>query len=323
MKSKIYIAKKVPNEVVEYLTPFCDLKMWDSEELVPRSVLLDEVADCEGVMLINHAIDEELLDRAPKLKVVSNVSVGYNNFKLPLMKKRNILGTHTPGVLDETVADLVFGLILTTARRISELDQYVKRGDWTDKITEELFGIDVHHSSIGIIGMGRIGEAIARRAKYGFNMRVMYHNRTPNLNLDKHIEAEYCSLETLLSESDFVVLMTPLTEETRGLMGKEQFNLMKESAIFINASRGETVDESALVEALQEGKIRGAGLDVFQEEPVNPNHPLLKFPHVVTIPHLGSATVKTRGDMAMLAAQNLVAALEGRMPPSLVKELME
>lgn len=323
MKPKVYIAKKVSDEVKEHLEPICDFKMWESEEAIPRSVLLLEVADCEGVMLANYQVDEEFLNHAPKLRIVSNISVGYNNLALPMMKERKILGTNTPGVLDETVADLVFGLILTTARRISELDHYVKSGGWMEKINEEHFGVDVHHSTIGIIGMGRIGEAIARRAKYGFNMKVMYYNRTPKLDLEEKLEAEYCSLETLLRESDFVVLMTPLTKETRGLMGKEQFSLMKKSAIFINASRGETVDEDALIEALENGEIWGAGLDVFNEEPVNPNHPLLKFPNVVTLPHLGSATVKTRGDMAMHAAQNIRAALEGKVPPSLVRELKE
>lgn len=323
MKPKVFITKKVSDEVKEYLAPICDFKIWESEEAIPRSVLLQEVAECEGIMLVNYKVDEEFLNHAPKLKVVSNISVGYNNFVLPIMKERKILGTNTPGVLDETVADLVFGLILTTARRISELDQYVKRGDWAEKITEELFGIDVHHSTIGIIGMGRIGEAIARRAKYGFNMKVMYHNRTPKLDLDEKLEAEYCSLETLLRESDFVILLTPLTKETQGLMGEEQFALMKKSAIFINASRGETVDEDALVEALENGEIWGAGLDVFNEEPVNKDHPLLKFPNVVTLPHLGSATVRTRADMAMHAAQNMRAALEGKIPPSLVRELKE
>lgn len=323
MKPKVYIAKKVSDEVKEYLAPICDVKMWESSEAIPRSVLLQEVADCEGVMLANYQVDEEFLNHAPKLRIVSNISVGYNNLALPIMKERKILGTNTPGVLDETVADLVFGLILATARRISELDHYVKMGDWTEKITEERFGMDVHHSSIGIIGMGRIGEAIACRAKFGFNMKVMYHNRTPNCGLDEKLEAEYCSLERLLSESDFVVLMTPLTKETRRLMGKEQFSLMKKSAIFINASRGETVDEDALVEALEKREIWGAGLDVFEEEPVNPNHPLLKFPNVVTLPHLGSATGKTREDMAMHAAQNMRAALEGKVPPSLVRELKQ
>lgn len=323
MKPKVFITKKVSDEVKEYLTPYCDFKVWESEETIPRSVLLEEIADCEGVMQANYKVDEEFLNHAPKLKVVSNISVGYNNLDLTIMKERKILGTNTPGVLDETVADLVFGLILTTARRISELDSYVKRGEWMERISEKHFGMDVHHSTLGIIGMGRIGEAIAHRAKYGFNMKVMYHNRTPKNNLDEKLEAEYCSLETLLRESDFVVLMTPLTEATRGYMGKEQFNLMKESAIFINASRGETVDENALAEALEKGKIRGAGLDVFDKEPVDPDNPLLKFPQAVTLPHLGSATLKTREDMAMLAAQNLVAALEGKVPPNLVKELKE
>lgn len=321
MKPRVYIAKRVPQEVQDYLNSYCDYRMWDSEELIPRSLLLKEVADCEGVMLINHTVNEEFLDHAPKLKVVSNVSVGYNNFKLSAMKSRKVLGTNTPGVLDETVADLVFGLILSSARRIPELDQYVKRGEWIERITEEHFGIDVHHAAIGIIGMGRIGEAIARRAKYGFDMRILYHNRTPNLRIDENIKAEYCSLDKLLAESDFVVLMTPLSETTRGLIGKEQFSLMKKNAIFINASRGETVDEKALVEALENKEIRGAGLDVFETEPTATDHPLLKFPNVITLPHIGSATIKTRGDMAMLAAQNLVAALEGKMPPNCIEEL--
>lgn len=323
MKPKVFITKMVSDQVKEYLAPVCDFKVWESEETIPRSVLLEEIADCEGVMQANYRVDEEFLNHAPKLKVVSNISVGYNNLDLKVMKERKILGTHTPGVLDETVADLVFGLILTTARRIAELDHCVKRGEWTERITEKHFGVDVHHSTLGIIGMGRIGEAIAHRAKYGFKMRVMYHNRNPKPDLDGKLEAEYCTLETLLGESDFVVLMTPLTEATRGYMGKEQFALMKESAIFINASRGETVDENALAEALEKGEIRGAGLDVFEKEPVDPDNPLLRFPQTVTLPHLGSATQKTREDMAMLAAKNLAAALEGKVPPNLVKELRE
>ncbi|CAN7530182.1 D-glycerate dehydrogenase [Paenibacillus sp. LjRoot153] len=321
MRPKVFLAKQVPSEVEAYIAQHCDYRMWDREEEISRQQLLEELSDADGLLISGGSIDQELLEHAPKLKIVSNVSVGYNNFDTEAMKARNVMGTHTPGVLDETVADTVFGLILATARRIPELDAYVKAGKWKKGSEEQSFGIDVHHAKLGIIGMGRIGEAIARRAKFGFNMDVVYYNRSRKMEAEQKLGVVYRSLQELLQESDFVVVMTPLTPETTHFIGREELALMKKTAIFINASRGQTVDEVALIEALEKGSIRGAGLDVFQQEPVDPDNKLLQMPNVVTLPHIGSATHQTRFDMAMLAAKNLVKGLQGEIPPSLVAEL--
>lgn len=323
MKPKVFIAKKIPREVEEYLASYCEYRKWNGEEPIPRAHLLEEVKNVEGLLISGGKIDKELLEHAPGLKVVSNISVGYNNFDLEAMKERKVLGTNTPSVLDDTVADLVFGLMLAVARRIPELDKFVKEGKWQQGSDEPFWGIDVHHSTLGIIGMGRIGEAIAKRGKWGFGMEVLYYNRRRKPDVEASLGAKYCPLEQLLGEADYVVLMTPLTPETAGLMGAREFSLMKENAVFINASRGETVNEEALIAALVEGRIWGAGLDVFSREPVDPSNPLLKLPNVVTVPHIGSATAKTRFAMAQLAAHNLVKALQGEVPPNLVEELKE
>lgn len=321
MKPYVYIATKVPAEVEAYIARHCDYRKWEGNEPIPRSVLLEEISRAEGLLTVGSQIDGDLLDHAPRLKVVSTVSVGYNNMDWKALKARNVMGTHTPHVLDETVADLAFALILSAARRVPELDRHVKDGRWKKGSDERLFGLDVHHKTLGIIGMGRIGEAIARRGKYGFGMEVLYYNRRRKPETEEKLGVAYRSLEDLLRQSDFVVLMIPLREETTHFMGREQFALMKESAIFINTSRGKTVDEAALIDALREGRIWGAGLDVFAEEPVAPDNPLLGMPQVVTLPHIGSATRQTRFDMAMKAAQNLVAAVQGKVPCDLIPEL--
>jgi gluconate 2-dehydrogenase len=321
MKPFVFIDRPIPAEVEAYIAEHCDYSIWGRREKMPSEVLLENMAKAEGLITSGRKIDERFLDIAPKLKVVSTVSVGYNHFDVEAMKARSVIGTHTPDVLNETVADLVFALILSSARRIAELDHYVREGLWKPENNESLFGIDVHHASIGIIGMGRIGEAIAQRAKFGFGMKVHYSNRSRKPEAEKKFDATYMTMDELLRTSDFIVLMTPLTPDTVRMIGREQFQMMKRSAIFINASRGQTVDEAALIEALQEGTIRAAGLDVFEQEPVAADNPLLKMPNVVVVPHIGSATERTRFDMAMLAAQNLVKAVTGQIPPNIVAEL--
>lgn len=321
-KPKVYIAEELPKKIVDYIGGYCHYEMWQGEGRIPREVLLSKLSDKDGVILTGTKIDEELLDAAPKLKVVSNISVGYNNFDLEAMKKRKVIGTNTPYVLDDTVADLIFGLMLSAARRIPELDKYVKEGSWKASDGDNLFGIDVHHTTVGIIGMGRIGEAVAKRAKFGFDMEVFYYNRNRKIETEEKLGVKYCDMDTLLEKSDFIVLMTPYTESTYHLIDVEQFNKMKNTAIFINASRGQTVNEEALIEALQSNKIYAAGLDVFQVEPVKEDNPLLKMPNVVTLPHIGSATAKTRIDMAMVAAENLVKGVLGERVPNVVAELI-
>lgn len=321
MKPKVFIARKVPPEVEAYLEEHCDCSKWDQPKPIPRERLLESLGNAEGLLTSGGKIDAELLERAPLLRAVSTISVGYNNFDIEAMKARRILGTNTPGVLNETVADLILALMLSTARRVAELDKYVKDGRWKRGDDEIFFGLDVHHKKLGIIGMGGIGEAVARRCRLGFGMEVLYHNRHRKPEAEAELQAEYRTLQQLLSESDFVVLMTPLTPETRGLIGQPEFALMKRTAVFINASRGATVDESALIRALKSGQIFGAGLDVFEREPVEADHPLLTLPNVVTLPHIGSSTEHTRREMAMAAAKNLVLALQGHTPPNVVKEL--
>lgn len=320
MKPSIVIARKIPTEVQQYLEENCICRTWDGDRPIPREELLDALSEAEGLLMSGQRIDDELLNHAPKLRVVSSISVGYNNMDVEAMIKKKVIGTNTPYVLDETVADLVFALLLSTARRIAELDSMVKAGKWQRFQDEELFGVDVHHATLGIIGMGRIGEAVAIRARLGFHMDVVYNNRSRKPEAEKTLGVEYRSLDDLLKVSDFVLMLTPLSAETRAMIGREQFAQMKKSAIFINASRGEVIDEQALIEALQLKEIYGAGLDVYEQEPVDPNNPLLQMPSVVTLPHIGSATRKTRFDMAMLAAVNLVEGLQGKKPRNLIRE---
>jgi len=322
-KHKVYIAQKIPKKVEEYIANFCDYEKWEGEGPIPRSELLKKIHDKEGLLLAGISIDEELLNHAPKLKVVSNASVGYNNFDLKAMKVRGIIGTNTPGVLDDSVADLIFALMLSTARRITELDKYMKDGKWKLEDNENLFGLDIHHATVGIIGMGRIGEAVAKKAKFGFDMEILYYNRNRKYEIEESLGVKYCNFEDLLKQSDFIVLMTPLNNNTYHLIDSKEFDLMKREAIFINASRGQTVNEKALIEALENRKIFGAGLDVYDKEPIEPDNPLLKMSNVVTVPHIGSATEKTRSKMAMLAVTNLVKALSGEKAPNVVPELDE
>lgn len=317
MKRNVYVTFPIPPEIEKYLENNCTVRKWAGDDPIPRSVLLEEVATIEGLYTngMGVQIDAELLEHAPELKVVSNVSVGYNNFDVEALEKYDVIGTNTPFVLDESVADLAFALVLGTARRIAELDQFVKEGRWErTKDDQPFYGIDVHSKKLGIIGMGRIGEAIARRAKLGFNMDVLYHNRRRKRAAEQKYAASYHDLQTLLQRSDYVVLATPLTDETYQLIGKRELQLMKKSAILINISRGQVVDEQALIEALQTGEIYGAGLDVFENEPIEKTNPLLTMKNVITVPHIGSSTAATQLAMMKRAADNIIAVLNGDAP---------
>lgn len=320
-KPKVLISRKIPKEVEEYIGRHCDYTIWEGETKLTYDTILDKIHDVEGLLLSMIRIDKNLLDHAPNLKVVSNFSVGYNNFDIDAMRERDIIGTNTAGSLDDAVADLIFGLILGTARRISELDRHVKDGKWEKGDDEIFFGKDVSGSSLGIIGMGRIGESVAKRARLGFDMDVYYYNRNRKIEVEERLEVNYLDLESLLKISDFVVTMTPLTNETFHMFDEREFSLMKKDAIFINASRGKVVNEEALIKALENKTILGAGLDVFEKEPLGEENPLLKMPNVITLPHIGSSTQRTRDRMAMVAAKNLVQALKGEAPDNIVPEL--
>ncbi|MBI0580726.1 D-glycerate dehydrogenase [Neobacillus cucumis] len=315
MKPKIFTTVPLPEKVEKNISEYCEIDKWTGDRSIPRHILLEKIKDVVGLYSTGVGIDEELLRHAPNLKIVSNVSVGYNNFDLEAMKRFNVIGTNTPYVLDESVADLTFALILNAARRISELDRMVKEGQWGKSDDDkEYFGVDVNSTKLGIIGMGRIGKALARRAKLGFNMDVLYYNRNRKLDVEEEYGVKYADLQSLLEHSDFVVLLTPLTPDTYHLIGEKEFKLMKKSAFFINVSRGQTVDEQALISALQNKEIKGAGLDVFTKEPIEPKNLLLQLNNVVVTPHIGSATERTREDMAVRAAQNLVAVVTGKDP---------
>lgn len=267
MKPTVFIDKRIPAEIEAYIAEYCEIDKWTSESPIPRDILLEKVRNVNGLLTSNSNINDELLEHAPHLKAVSSISVGYNHFDVAAIKRRGVVGTNTPHVLNDTVADLVLALMLGTARRVAELDRCVKDGQWKPGDGANWFGTDVHHASLGIIGMGRIGECIAKRARFGFDMDVSYYNRSRKPSAEEQLGVRYASLTELLSESDFIVLMAPLSEETRRMIGRDEFQLMKPSAIFINASRGQTVDEEALIEALQEGTISAAGLDVYEKEP--------------------------------------------------------
>lgn len=320
MKPKIVVTKTVPPEVLAYLQNHCEVAYYKHITEENQADFFKDVKEAQGLIGAELLVDGALLDAAPMLKVVSTISVGYDRFDMPEITKRNIIATNTPGVLNDTTADTIFGLMLAAARRFTELDGMVKRGQWKAPVGRRLFGTDVHHKTLGIIGMGGIGTAIAKRAHLGFDMNILYHNRTRNLQAEELYAATYCSLEQLLQQADFVCLMTPLSKETENLMGEKEFKLMKETAIFVNGSRGKTVDEEALVQALQKKEIAAAGLDVYVQEPIDPNHPLLNLDNVITLPHIGSATYETRFNMAMTAATSLVSCLQGKNPGTIINQ---
>lgn len=319
MKSKVIVYKKLDKKVLDFIQNTCEVVYFEKLDSQTYPLFLEELKDAQGILGSGLKVGKELLDQAPYLKIVCNTSVGYDNLNMEELAKRGIMATNTPDVLNDTVADTVFGLLLSTAKRIPELDHWVKKGQWESDLEEKWFGVDVHHKVLGIIGMGAIGSVIAKRAHLGFDMEILYHNRSRNEEAEQKYGATYCSMEDLLKQSDFVCLMTPMTPQTEKMMGKREFELMKETAIFINGSRGKTVDEDALIHALQTGEILAAGLDVFVEEPVKLDNPLLSMKNAVTLPHIGSATYETRLKMEILAATNLVAGLQGEIPATLIK----
>ncbi|QOV63924.1 glyoxylate/hydroxypyruvate reductase GhrB [Kosakonia pseudosacchari] len=318
MKPSIILYKALPDDLLQRLeTHFTVTRVAD---LKPETVAqhADAFASAQGLLGSSEKVDSELLAKMPQLRATSTVSVGYDNFDVDALNARKILLMHTPTVLTETVADTIMALLLSSARRVVEVAERVKAGEWTSGIGADWFGIDVHHKTLGIIGMGRIGLALAQRAHLGFGMPILYNARRHHTEAEERFQARYCDLDTLLKESDFVCLVLPLTDETHHLIGKAQFEMMKKSAIFINAGRGPVVDEAALIEALKNGEIHAAGLDVFEQEPLPVDSPLLSLPNVVALPHIGSATHETRYNMAECAVDNLIDALNGNVEKNCV-----
>ncbi|MEH7436655.1 D-glycerate dehydrogenase [Neobacillus drentensis] len=319
-KPKIVVTKRIPEQALELLKENGDLFIWDhEEEPIPQEILMEEIRDAAGLFTnVGDRIDKELLDEAPNLKVISTMAVGFDNIDMKESARRGIPVGHTPGILTETTADLTFALLMATARRVVEGSDYVHQGRWKSWGPMLLTGQDIFGATIGIIGMGRIGEGVARRAA-GFSMNILYHNRRRRPDIEESLNASYCSLKELLKKSDFVVLLAPGSSETHSMIGKEEFQLMKPNSVFINTSRGTNVNETALYEALKNKEIWGAGLDVFEAEPVSQEHPLLTLPNVTVLPHIGSASVATRTKMALITAENLIAVLSGKEMPFKVK----
>lgn len=313
-RKQVLVFKDLPADQLERLKHECDVVVADPRASDQKAAFQNALAGAEGMVGASYRFDDALLDAAPNLKVISSVSVGVDNYPLSSLKSRGIMLCHTPGVLTETVADLYFSMVLATSRRIVELANLVREGRWTSSIQSDLFGWDVHGKTLGILGYGRIGQAIARRAALGFDMQVLYHTRTPVAGDKAGGRILPASFTEVLSESEFVVVVLPLTDQTRGLIGPTEFAMMKPGAIFINGARGAIVQEAALLDALNGGRLRAAGLDVFAKEPLPADSPLRTHPKVVPLPHAGSATHETRHAMAEMAVTNLLLALKGRTP---------
>lgn len=318
LRKKVLVFREMPTDQLARLQLQHDVTVANPRVPEQLPAFHAALATAEGMIGSSYPIDAALLVHAPCLKVISSISVGVDNYELPALAARGIVLCHTPGVLTETTADTIFSLIMATSRRLVELANHVREGSWTRNISEELFGWDVHGKTLGILGFGRIGQALARRAALGFGMPVLYHKRRP-LDLAKELpelfgKVIHAPLDELLQRADIVAVVLPLSSETRGLMGAREFGLMKSGAIFINGARGAIVQESALLHALDHGTLRAAGLDVFATEPLPLDSPLRTHPKVTALPHIGSATFETRHAMAVLATTNLLQALAGERP---------
>jgi lactate dehydrogenase-like 2-hydroxyacid dehydrogenase len=301
----------------EILNATCDVDYWTQPERISKEELFRRIKDKDGlVCLLTERIDEELLLAAPKLRIAANVAVGFDNIALADCTKRGVAATNTPGVLDETTADFAWTLLMAVARRLGEGEQLARSGNWKGWDLDQLVGADVWGKTLGLVGFGRIGRAVARRAA-GFQMKVIYHDAVrAALDVEKGCHAEYRDLDSVLAQSDFVSVHVPLLSETRGLFDASKFARMKRTAFLINTSRGPVVSEAALVQALESKKIAGAALDVYENEPSI--HPGLKRPNVVLAPHIASASLETRTKMASIAAQNVVTFFKGGRPPNIL-----
>lgn len=312
-RPRTLVTRRIPQAGLELVQKETEVRQWDSDEPIPRETLLEWVKGVDSLYcLLTERIDEELLDAAgPSLKVVSTLSVGYDHIDVKACRRRNIAVGNTPGVLTETSADLAVALLLATARRLPESIDAVRNGEWTTWKPEWMAGYDVYNSTVGIVGLGRIGAAVARRLHGGFNCRILYNSPSPKPEVAEPLGAEFTDFPDLLAESDFISIHVPLNAQTRHLFNAEAFRRMKRTAILINTSRGGTVDQEALYDALVSGEIAAAGLDVTTPEPLPTDHPLLRLPNCVILPHIASASYATRSKMALLAAENIVAGVKG------------
>jgi len=317
MGSQVFVTRPLPNQALALLQRHAEVE-WNTQPDLSRDELITRARGRAAIVtILEDRVDDGVLAELPDLRIVSNVAVGFDNIDTKAATARGVIVTNTPGVLDDTTADFTFGLILATARRIVEADNFVRAGQWTRWELLLMAGMDVYGRTLGIVGLGRIGRGVARRAR-GFGMRVLYTDviRAPE-DLERELQVEHVSKETLLRESDIVTLHVPLGPTTRHYISDAEFEQMKPSAILINASRGPVVDEAALVRALEKGRVWGAGLDVFENEP-KVSAALLAFKNVVLTPHVASSSIATRTRMAVIAAENVVSALQGQRPKHVV-----
>ncbi|MCY1001958.1 D-glycerate dehydrogenase [Myxococcus sp. MISCRS1] len=318
VRPRVFVTRQLPGEALGRLGRLVDLHVWPQQLPPSRDTLLAEAARSEGlVTLLTDQVDARLLAQAPGLRAVSNVAVGYDNIDVPACTQRRVVVGNTPGALTETSADFAFALILGLARRVAEADAHVRAGHWRTWSPTLLLGTDVYGATLGIVGPGAIGSAVARRAR-GFGMRILYVGRDPRPALERETGARRVDKATLLSEADILTLHVPLTPQTRHWVGRAELAAMKPGALLVNTARGGVVDPDALVEALREGRLGGAALDVTDPEPLPQDSPLLGLPNVLLAPHIASATHATRGRMASMAVDNLLAALDGQRPPHCV-----
>lgn len=316
-KLKVFATHRLFEPARKLLEENCDVEYWEKPERPPREEVLRRVQNKEGLIcLLTEKVNDELLQAALKLKIAANVAVGFDNIDVAACTKRGVVATNTPGVLDETTADFAWTLLMAVARRLGEGDALVRSGQWRGWDLDQLVGTDVWGKTLGIVGFGRIGKAMARRAS-GFRMKVIYTDAVrATAEAESELRAEYRDMNALLAESDFISIHTPLLPETRGLFNATKFERMKQTAFLINTSRGPVVDEAALVQALENGKIAGAALDVFEKEPAL--HPGLNRSNVLLAPHIASASLETRTKMACMAVENVVATFEGRRPANIL-----
>lgn len=313
----VVVTRRLPQEAIEPLRSIANVRHWDNDEPIPRDTLLGWIEGTDGLYcLLTETIDEELLDAAgEQLRVVATMSVGYDHVDVEACASRGIAVGNTPGVLTETTAELALGLLLAVSRRIPEAAQAVQSGEWSSWKPMWMTGLDLFGSTVGIVGLGRIGSAFGQMIQ-GFNCQILYTGPSPKPDAADPIGAQYVPMDELLAESDFISLHAPLTDETHHLFAQNEFARMKPSAIFINTSRGGLVDQDALYHALTDGEIRAAGLDVTDPEPLSPDHPLLTLSNCLVLPHVGSATVATRTKMALMTTNNLIAGLDQRPLPN-------
>ncbi|MFH4156422.1 2-hydroxyacid dehydrogenase [Acinetobacter bereziniae] len=319
MKQKVVVFSQIDSEILSRLNHQFKVVVLDPKKGDINQQIRTEVVDADAMIGAGRLLNETNLATAQQLKIISSVSVGYDNYDLAYLNQKKIWLANTPHVLTETTADLAFTLLMSAARKVPSLDQWTKQGEWKRTISPAQFGQDIFGKTLGIIGLGHIGAAIARRGFYGFNMNILYHNRREKIEVAQQFKAQYKSLKDLLEQSDFVVTTVDLNQQSQALIGAAELKLMQKHAIFINISRGSVVDEQALIDALTNQQIFAAGLDVYQKEPLAES-PLFQLENVVTLPHIGSATAETRKKMAELAYQNLIDALAGHIPRYLVNQ---